>query len=360
MLDGTLLSIAEVDLNAGPYSVCDKTGCAPSGDMQDYYSLGAYWWPNPDTSDGLPYVRRDCERNPVTELYREASEACDKTSMQRMVESVISLTLCGMRHVRQDMLVHASDLIRHWFLRPETAMNPHMNFAQVRPGHDDNNGAPQGIIEARDLALLPDFFVYLAAKGFLDAAEFEGLKGWCSQFLGWLMTHPNARRERQAHNNHGTNYDLLAGALALFTGDKKCLAAVAARAKKRLPLQILPDGTQPHELKRPHKFHYCAYTLQSWLLLAELLDAVGISLWDNGLIEKASLSLWGMLEGDIEGAKAEGFVPARLRPIMVHIEQKTGALWAKDTLQSALLAKPPVCFHPYTGIPPFWQVVLDA
>ena len=32
---------------------------APSGDKHDYISVGTYWWPNPDTSDGLPYIRRD-------------------------------------------------------------------------------------------------------------------------------------------------------------------------------------------------------------------------------------------------------------------------------------------------------------
>lgn len=31
---------------------------APSGNPHDYTSMGPYWWPNPDTPDGLPYVLR--------------------------------------------------------------------------------------------------------------------------------------------------------------------------------------------------------------------------------------------------------------------------------------------------------------
>ena len=46
------------------YSVLDKEGIAPSGDKKDYVSFGTYWWPNPDTGDGLPYIVRDGELNP--------------------------------------------------------------------------------------------------------------------------------------------------------------------------------------------------------------------------------------------------------------------------------------------------------
>ena len=38
----------------------------------DYVSLGTYWWENPDTDNGLPYIRRDGYVNPLgldTNLY---------------------------------------------------------------------------------------------------------------------------------------------------------------------------------------------------------------------------------------------------------------------------------------------------
>ena len=37
---------------------------APSGDPRDYVSLSPYWWPDPDTDDGTPYIRHDGEVNP--------------------------------------------------------------------------------------------------------------------------------------------------------------------------------------------------------------------------------------------------------------------------------------------------------
>ena len=45
-------------------AVTDKGMTPPSGDKHDYISMGRYWWPNPDTEDGLPYVRRDGHSNP--------------------------------------------------------------------------------------------------------------------------------------------------------------------------------------------------------------------------------------------------------------------------------------------------------
>src|SRR5262245_35185795 len=54
---------AEISVKRGPYSVVDKKQTPPSGDKHDYLSIARYWWPNPDTPDGLPYVRRDGRTN---------------------------------------------------------------------------------------------------------------------------------------------------------------------------------------------------------------------------------------------------------------------------------------------------------
>ena len=51
-------------LSAGPFSVTDKAVVPPSGDKHDDMSQAPYWWPNPATPNGLPYVQRDGERNP--------------------------------------------------------------------------------------------------------------------------------------------------------------------------------------------------------------------------------------------------------------------------------------------------------
>lgn len=81
-----LLAGADDALSAGPFSVTFKDETPPSGDKRDYMSQGPYWWPNPDTDDGLPYVRRDGERNPE-------GDRLDRQSMGRMASAATTLAL---------------------------------------------------------------------------------------------------------------------------------------------------------------------------------------------------------------------------------------------------------------------------
>jgi hypothetical protein len=52
---------AEADkaMKTGPFSVMQKSIMPPSGDKHDYMSWAPYFWPNPDTPNHLPYIRRD-------------------------------------------------------------------------------------------------------------------------------------------------------------------------------------------------------------------------------------------------------------------------------------------------------------
>src|SRR5689334_14284788 len=51
-----LVKDADKALKEGPYAVTQKNHPSPSGDPHDYVSLAPYFWPNPKTADGLPYV----------------------------------------------------------------------------------------------------------------------------------------------------------------------------------------------------------------------------------------------------------------------------------------------------------------
>src|SRR5260370_7410555 len=51
-------------LDLEPPTVVRKHTLPPSGDIHDYLSIAPYWWPNPDTADGLPWVQHDGHTNP--------------------------------------------------------------------------------------------------------------------------------------------------------------------------------------------------------------------------------------------------------------------------------------------------------
>ena len=64
---------ADYALTQGPYSVVHKTELPPSKNVHDYYTPKPYFWPNPYTKSGVPYIRMDGQRVPGTILYDEQS-----------------------------------------------------------------------------------------------------------------------------------------------------------------------------------------------------------------------------------------------------------------------------------------------
>ena len=98
-----LKTSADAALTAGPFSVMDKSVVPPSGDKHDYMTQAPYWWPDPKKPDGLPYIRRDGERNP------ELDRLPDHTAMDRMASAVTTLALAAYLGNDVHALVGAND-----------------------------------------------------------------------------------------------------------------------------------------------------------------------------------------------------------------------------------------------------------
>lgn len=54
-----LIANANKMLAYKPVSVLDKVDMPPSGNKHDYVSLAPYWWPNPNTPNGLSYIKKE-------------------------------------------------------------------------------------------------------------------------------------------------------------------------------------------------------------------------------------------------------------------------------------------------------------
>lgn len=83
-----LLAVAEKELGKTPNPVTLKNQIPLSGNLHDYLSIAPYWWPNPNTVDGLPWIRKDGEVNPLTrgnntdeERLSDMFDALDNLSM---------------------------------------------------------------------------------------------------------------------------------------------------------------------------------------------------------------------------------------------------------------------------------------
>jgi hypothetical protein len=356
-----LREAAEAALTRGPYSVVDKQTLPPSGNRHDYWHPAPYYWPNPLRIPGLPYVWRDGRRVPGTELYAELSDDYDRTRLQRLFDDTFVLALgwchCGERRYAE----RAAMLIRRWFLEPATRMNPHLEYAQVRRGHNGNRGSSSGVIEMKDLYYFLDAVRLVAAAGALSASELEGLREWFGQYLHWLRTSAQGREERTRLNNHGTYYDLQVAALASFLGEARLVRETLRDSRSRILSQFDLDGCQPEEMKRTNTAHYCCFNLQGWIHLARLAEAWGEDLWafeaDDGRgLRQGMRWLLAHMGGEWGYAQIEPFDPERFHPIYYAGLERYGVAAVPSSADVPPMAEIKALFHPHDGIMPFWQI----
>ena len=196
-------------------------------------SLAPYWWPNPATNDGLPYIQRDGERNP--DIYKTRN----RSDLGAMTDAVETLSLAYYFTRDEKYASRACVLIRTWFLEPTTRMNPNFEFAQAIRGV--NTGRGLGLIESRLFTKIPDAVGLLADSQAWTPDDERAVKQWFTTYLQWMLSSKHGREEATAKNNHGTYYDVQVASFALFL-DKKDLSkdVIETAKKKRIAVQIEP------------------------------------------------------------------------------------------------------------------------
>lgn len=275
---------AEADqaMGAGPFSVMQKKQIPPSGDKHDFMSLAPYWWPNPATHDGLPYIRRDGETNP------QEATISDHANLFRLENAVHALALGYYLTGDERYARRAAVLLRTWFLDPATRMNPNLNYAQAIPGITQGRGI--GLIGMRDIPRLLDAITLLSSSSSLTRRDRDGLRAWFSHYIDWLQNSRNGRDEAAAKNNHGSWYDQQLAGIALFLGNMRLARQTARTAeKKRISLQIRPDGSEPLELARTKSFSYSVFNLTALMRLAQEGQRAGVNLWKYQAEDGASI-----------------------------------------------------------------------
>jgi len=267
-----VISTANHDLDDKPASVMEKAFTPPSGTKHDYMSMAPYFWPDPSKPDGLPYIRKDGQRNP------EIKKISDHELLSELETSCKYLSLAYYFTGDEKYAAKAQQLLSVWFLQPDTKMNPNLNYAQAIRGVNDGRGI--GIIETRALANLADWMGLLAGSKSFTATDLNNIKSWYAAYLTWLQTSKNGIDEHHSKNNHGTHYDTQIVAFALFTGNTKLAKQTLMDDKKRISVQIEPDGQQPLELERTNAYSYSTMNLDGWFNLGMLGESAGIDLFN--------------------------------------------------------------------------------
>ena len=272
---------AEKALRFKPVTVMSKTDLPPSGDKHDYMSIAPYWWPNPNTANGIPYVRRDGEINP------EVKNFPDKVVLPGLSASIYHLALAYYFTGKEAYADHATKLIRVWFLDTATRMNPNLKYAQSVKGVTD--GRAEGVIDTRHFMHIMDAIQLLKASKTWTSKDQLGMEGWVKDFIQWLGTSNIGKEEMNAPNNHGVWYDAQLLAYAGFMRDTNLVKTIYARVMSRLDKEMDAQGSFPLEMKRTTSLHYSVFILNAYSSLATRFQQLGLDLWKANTASGKSL-----------------------------------------------------------------------
>lgn len=279
-----LMRQADRELNRQRYSVTQKEGIAPSGDKHDYVSLSRYWWPNPDTPDGLPYIHKDGQSNPELNRY-------DRNTLGNMCAAVNTLALAFFYNGEEKYAQKAVEIIRTWFLDKDTRMNPNLEYAQFIPGRDDSKGRPEGLIDTYSFVGMLSSIQLLKGSYSYTTQDQEALGQWFADFANWLEVSEQGKKENAAKNNHATAYDSQLISYHLFAGNEKAARDIIRDfPTKRIFSQIEPDGKQPNELWRTLSYHYSQYNLSHMIDVCAIAQTLGIDLLNKESEDGRSIS----------------------------------------------------------------------
>ena len=269
-----LIKDADRALEEAPYSVTDKEKLPPSGDKHDYASYSRYWWPDPSKADGLPYIRRDGETNPASQSTKES----DRPRIGALGEDTETLGLAYYLTGKQKYAKKAAEFLRTWFLDEATRMNPNLNHAQCRLGHND--GYKSGVLDGRLMIRALEGSLLISGSSELTDSEMNKLKAWAKEYYEWLTTSNLALQEAASKNNHGSYYDLQVMYFALYAGYHDAAKQIAKDfIQDRLFSQIQSDGSMPEELARTRPLFYSIYNLHAMFLVAQLAETVDVDIW---------------------------------------------------------------------------------
>ncbi|KAF9934829.1 hypothetical protein FBU30_010802 [Linnemannia zychae] len=278
--------------NNSVYSVIIKpiSKMPPSGDIHDYTSLARYFWKNPDTEDGLPYVRVDGKPNPdmdsvwdyrlLRKVFRDCyymAHAYFWTGEPRYAEKIVYR-------------------VKEWFLDEKTRMNPNLKYGSLIFGTE--MGRAQGVLDMFKVFAMFDALKIIEGSAAMQAEPqlIPDLQRWFASYIAWVDSSAEAAQERDAHNNHGTYFTVQYLSILEFLGRDKEARALAIEAKqKRVGSQIRRDGAQPHETIRPVSFFYSIFNLQGLMMLSMQAESHGVDLWHyKGPIEFKTMRMNGL------------------------------------------------------------------
>lgn len=286
------LKLADAALTAGPFTITKYHSAHSTGGPNDFFSMADYFWPDPDKTNGLPYISRDGESNP--DNFND-----HRMAMRNLRDAVAALGAAYKVTGDERYASQAAGLLRVFFLAPATRMNPHLEYAQAVLGRYP--GRSYGIIDGLHLIEIPPAVAAMEKSPAFTPELVDGLKKWFADLSDWMVTSKNGKEEAAAKNNHAVAFWLQISCFARFTGDEAKLAECRRQFKEVfVPNQMAADGSFPLELKRTKPYAYSIFQLDNMITLCQVLSTPQDDLWkfempDGRGIRKAVAYLYPFL-----------------------------------------------------------------
>lgn len=244
--------------------VTNKKLTPVSDDIHDYVSMATYYWPNPNSKNGLPYIGKDGKANP------EVAKINNYSNLVQVSQRVKTLGLAYFYTDDDKYAKSAASLINVFFLRDDTKMNPNFKHAQFINGL--NTGRLVGIIEARFFIELLQGVELMKDSNSFPNTYYTKLQAWFGEFLNWMENSDMGKKHQTLKNNIETSFHLQRIAYASFTGNNEKVKNIYQTSLKLLfKKQFTKQGKQPFELKRVKPEQYSIANLKYWYDIKSIL-----------------------------------------------------------------------------------------
>src|ERR1035438_1447374 len=172
-----ILQAAAAALKQEPVTITAFHAKLSDGGPNDFYSNGDYWWPNPNTTNGLPYVQRDGETNPQNFI-------AHRQVIRQLSDAVAALGAAYKITGDDRYAKKSAELLRVFFLDEKTRMNPNLQYAQAIPGVSLGRGI--GIIDTLHLVEIPKAIEAMEKSPAFPPKVLSGLKKWFAGYVAWI------------------------------------------------------------------------------------------------------------------------------------------------------------------------------
>jgi len=276
-----ILKAADAAFRLEPVAITASRSKLSEGGPHDFYSNGDYWWPNPNTTNGLPYVQRDGQTNP-------GNLVAHRQAIRQLSDAVAALGAAYKISGDDRYARKAAELLKVFFLDDATRMKPNLQYAQAIPGVSPGRGT--GIIDTLHLVEIPKAAEAMEKSRAFTPEISNGLKKWFADYVAWMTTSKNGRDEANAGNNHAVAFWLQVAVFAEYTGDANNLAECRRRyTEVFIPKQMTNDGSFPAELRRTKPYGYSIFQLDNMVTLCQVLSARDHDLWNFTLPDGRSI-----------------------------------------------------------------------